>query len=521
MKAVRMWVVLILFLLVSGGLVFAGGGGQQQGKAPAAATGDKELVVGVGVEPVYVTNLGDQSSGDNDHVIMYNIFDTLFYRDAQGTIKPWLAESWSFSPDGKLLTVKLRNDVYFHDGSKLKAEDVKFTYDYLKDKPLGKSLLINYDYTEVIDDNNLVIHLTDAFKPILSSFASRIAIVLSKSYYDKVGKEGYDKAPIGTGAYKWVEWKSGDSIVMERNDNWWGGKAPFKKVTIKIIPDDNTRMLAVESGDIDVALALPLENLQRTNNSKVTWNVVESNAMNFFQFNMEASRYPTQDLNFRKAVQYGIDKDAINQIVFAGKATIIDTYGSPMFTGRPQPGTYDTYTHDVAKAKDYLSKSQYKGQDIIVYAQAGTPNARIAEVIQGSLKEVGINIKVVAVDSATFFDVIRNTGAFDAEVVINTSSIMDMDTLSNYFFTDRYDFKDMAHPHGQRMDEIIRLGRKEPDDNKRVELYREFTNILNADVNHVYILMDINTIAFRNDRVKDVKPSAFKYYRFSEWSPAN
>ena len=516
MRAKKFVALLTLFLLLHAGLVFAGGGGQQQ-----AAGGEKDLVVAVGVEPVYVTNLGDQSSGDNDHVIMYNVFDTLFYRDAKGDIYPWLAESWSFTPDGKQLRVKLRNDVYFHDGSKLKSEDIKFTYDYLKDKPLGKSLLINYDYTQIVDDNNFIIHMTDAFKPILSSFASRIAIVLSKAYYDKVGKEGYDKNPIGTGAYKWVEWRSGDSIVMERNQNWWGGRAPFRRVTIKIIPDENTRMLAVEAGDIDVALAIPLENLQRLNNPRVTWEVVESNAMNFVNFNMQASRYPATDLNFRKAFQYGIDKNAINQAVFGGKASIIDMYGSLMFTGRPQPGSYTTYTHDVARAKQFLAASSYHGQEIIVYAQAGTPNALVAEVIQGSLREVGINVRVIAVDSATFFDVVRNTGAFDAQIVINTSSIMDMDTLSNYFFIDRYDYPDIVHPRGPRMDEIIRLGRREPDDNKRLELYREFTNILNEDVNHIYILMDINTIAFRNDRVKDVKASAFKYYRFSEWSPLN
>lgn len=516
-KMVCFFALCALFAGISSG-VWAGGRRAQD------TAGGRTLTLAVGVEPVYVTNLGDQSSGDNDHVVMYNVFDTLFYRDAQGDIQPWLAESWEFTPDGKQLKVKLRGDVSFHDGSKLKSEDVKFTYDYLKDKPLGKSLLINYDYTEVVDDQNFVIHLTDAFKPILSSFASRIAIVLSKSYYDRVGKDTYDKAPIGTGAYKFVEWRSGDSIIMDRNDSWWGwsGKADkaqsFQRVIIKVIPEVNTQVLALESGDVDVVLAIPLENLQRINNSRVTWESIESNAMNFFQFNMQASRYPAQDLNFRKAVQYGIDKEAINRAVFGNTASIIDMYGSLMFTGRPQPGSYTAYTHDVATAKDYLSKSQYKGQEIVVYAQSGTPNAQVAEVIQGSLRDVGINIRVVAVDPATFFDVVRNTGAFDAEVVINTSSIMDMDTLSNYFFIDRYDFRDMAHPRGQRMDELIRMGRREPDDNKRVGYFREFTNILNEDVNHIYILMDINTIAYRNDRIQGVKANAFKYYRFAEWS---
>jgi peptide/nickel transport system substrate-binding protein len=240
--------------------------------------------------------------------------------------------------------------------------------------------------------------------------------------------------------------------------------------------------------------------------------------MNFMQFNMSLSNWATNDLNFRKAVQYGIDKDAINKAVYSGKATLIDMYGSTMFTGKPKAGTYDTYAFDPAKAKQYLAASKYDGRVFNVVCQSGTPNQKIAEVIQGSLHNIGINMKVTAVDAATFFDTVRNTGDFDAEVVINTSSIMDMDTLSNYFFKTRYDFKDMGHPHGDRMDELIKLGRQQPDDAKRVEYFREFSNILNQDVNHIYILMDINTIAWRSDRVKGVKASAFKYYRFSEWS---
>jgi peptide/nickel transport system substrate-binding protein len=511
-KAFRFVGLLCMLLIVQSFSLWAAGG-----QAQSTASGERTLTVAVGVEPQYVTNMGAQSSGDNDHVLFYNIYDTLVYRDAQGEIKPWLAESWTISPDGKQIAVTLRNDVYFHDGSKLTAEDVKFTYDSLKDKPLGISLLINYDYTEVVDATHLIIHMTNAFKPIMSSFASRIAIVLSKAYYEKVGNEGYTKAPIGTGAYKFVSWASGE-IVMERNENWWGGKAPFQKVVIKVIPEVNTQSIALESGDIDVVLAIPIENLERMRNSKIAYDYVESNAMNFLQFNMSLSNWATNDLNFRKAVQHGIDKNAISQAVFSGKASLIDMYGSPMFTGKPKAGTYDTYSFDVAKAKQYLAASKYDGRVFNVVCQAGTPNQKIAEVIQGSLHNIGINMKVTAVDAATFFDTVRNTGDFDAEVVINTSSIMDMDTLSNYFFISRYDFKDMGHPRGPRMDELIKLGRQQPDDAKRVEYFREFSNILNADVNHIYILMDINTIAYRNDRVKNVKASAFKYYRFSEWS---
>ncbi|MDR1971968.1 MAG: ABC transporter substrate-binding protein [Treponema sp.] len=513
MKKGFRFVMAAALMLAPAFCLWAGGGRQAQ----SSASGERTLTVAVGVEPQYMTNMGAQSSGDNDHVLFYNIYDTLVYRDAQGEIKPWLAQDWTISPDGKQIAVTLRDDVYWHNGEKLTASDVKFTYDSLKDKPLGISLLINYDYTEVVDATHLIIHMTNAFKPIMSSFASRIAIVLNEKYYNQVGNEGYTRAPIGTGAYKFVSWASGQ-IVMERNENWWGGKAPFQRVVIKVIPEVNTQQIALESGDVDVVLAIPIENLERTNDRNISWDYVESNAMNFLQFNMSLSNWATNDLNFRKAVQYGIDKNAINQAVFSGKATLIDMYGSPMFTGKPRAGTYDTYSFNVARAKEYLAQSKYDGREFNVVCQAGTPNQKIAEVIQGSLHNVGINMRVTAVDAATFFDTVRNTGDFDAEVVINTSSIMDMDTLSNYFFISRYDFKDMGHPHGPRMDELIKLGRQQPDDAQRIEYYREFSNLLNGDVNHVYILMDINTIAYRNDRVKGVKANAFKYYRFSEWS---
>jgi peptide/nickel transport system substrate-binding protein len=483
---------------------------------PSEAGGD--LIVATATEPLHTTTFYDPMSGDNDHIVLYNIYDTLFYKDVtDGSVKPWLAESWEFSEDGLQLKVKLREDVYFHNGEQMTAEDVKFTYDTTRTYPIGISLLINYKETEIVDDFNIIIHMSAPYNAILNALCSRAACVMDKSYFDEVGLEGYREAPIGTGAFKFVSKVSGDSIVLAKNEAYWGDVPAFEKVTIKTISDINTQVLALESGDVDVILGAPIENLTYLTSEDVAWDAKGSNASEFLSFNMQDTCWVNQDLNFRKAVQAAIDKDAVNAAVFGGEATIIDIYGSPAFTTRPAAGGYVTYEHSLDKAKEYLAASNYDGREFNVVTQAGTAMEKTAEVIQGTLYEIGINMKITAVDSATFFDTVSVTGDFDAQLVINTSSVLDMDSLYMYFAKERYQFENMAYTRGDEMDNLLEEQREDPDEAKRLANITQVVNIVNEDAYTVYILVDVNTIAFRND-LKGVTANMAKYYRFAEWS---
>jgi peptide/nickel transport system substrate-binding protein len=489
------------------------------GQKATNSAGSKDLVVAVGVESTFYTTFTDNGqSGDLDHIVLFNVYDTLLYKDVtDGSIKPWLAKSWEISPDGKNLKFKLRDDVYFHDGSKMTAADIKFTYDNAAKYQIGKSLLINYKDTEIVDDYTVVIHLTYPYNAILNAFCSRAACVMSKAYFDKVGLAGYKKAPIGTGAYKFVSVSSGDSIILERFEKYWGGKPAFGKVTIKTIADINTQILALESGNVDVVVNAPVENMLHLNNPKVEWGSVSSNATEYLQFNMQENRWVSKDVNFRKAVQYALDKDAINKAVFGGKANIVDIFGSPGFTARPAAGTYATYQRNMDKAKEYLKASKYDGRPFNIVCTAGSAIQKSAEVIQGTLLEVGIKAKVTATDSATFFDTVRNTGDFDAQLLINTSSVLDMDFLNLRFTIERYDFKNIKMERGQELNDLLVAARQEPDNKKRVESYTRACSILNEDVYAIFILDDINTIGYRKG-LKGITANMAKYYRFSEWS---
>ena len=483
----------------------------------AQAEEGRDLVIAVGVESTHYTTFYDSQSGDLDHIVQYNIYDTLFYKDVtDGSIKPWLAESWEVSEDGTEIAVKLREDVYFHNGDQLTAEDVKFTYDTANNYPIGNALLINYDYTEVVDDFNLIIHMTAPYKAILNAFCSRASCVMSKAYFDEVGLEGYQQAPIGTGAYKFISVTSGDSIVLKKNENYWGGAPAFDTVTIKTIPDVNTQMLSLESGDVDVVIGAPVENVQFLSNPNVSVDIAASNATQHFTFNILPGRWIHDDINFRKAVQYAIDKDAINAAVFGGQAQIIDIYGSPAFTSRPVAGQYSTYERDLEKAKEYLAASDYDGQEFEVVVRSGSPSEQTAQVIQGTLYEIGINMKITAVDAATFIDITRGTGEFDARLDINTSSVLDEDSLYLYYATSSYELPNLDYPRGQEMSDLVNAARVEPDDEKRTAMYADVCSIVNDDAVAIYTLVDVNTIAYRSD-LTGVYASMAKYYRISEW----
>lgn len=482
------------------------------------ATSGGDLVVATSFEPLHFTTFYDNQSGDNDHVVLYNIYDTLLYKDVNdGSIKPWLAEEWALSEDGLQITIKIREDVTFHDGSKFTTEDVKFTYDTTRTYPIGASLLVNYDYTEIIDEYNCIIHMTNPYTAILNAFCSRAATIMSKSYFEEVGLEGYKAAPIGTGAYKFISVSSGDAIVLEKNENYWGGAPAFDTVTIKTITDINTQVLALESGDVDVIIGTPIENLKYINNPDIVVDTVGSNASHFLTFNLQATSWVGKDLNFRKAIQYAIDKNAINEAVFGGEATIIDIYGSPVFTTRPGAGAYSTYEQDMEKAKEFLAASDYDGRDFKVVCVAGSANEKTAEVLQGTLQELGVKMKITAVDAPTFFDTVRSTGDFDAQIVINTSSVLDMDSLYLYFSKIKYDFDNMNYLRGDEMDELLMSARTYADNNKRLENITQTVSIINEDAYAIYMLVDVNTIAF-NAELKGINANMAKYYRFSEWS---
>ena len=209
--------ICLLTLILATGLAFAGGSSDKNAEQPAKT----ELVVVTSSEPVYFNNLCYGMTNIPDTLVYSQVYDPLFYKDWEdgGKDKPYLAESYEISEDGLEIHVKLRDNIYFHNGDKLTSEDVKFTFDEMSTRTLGTALLINWDYVEIVDELNLIFHLKAPYGPIMNALCSRVGYISSKEYWEEVGGfEGYNAKPVGTGPYKFVSALSGNQVVLERKN---------------------------------------------------------------------------------------------------------------------------------------------------------------------------------------------------------------------------------------------------------------------------------------------------------------
>lgn len=210
-------------------------------------TNKETITIATSQEPVRFFSCGPEGSNSSDYIVLYNIYDTLVQLTPEGKIVPSLATSWDISEDGLDYTFHLRDDVTFHNGERMTADDVAYTFDYNIGTAIGKALLINYTATDVIDDTTLVVHLSSPFAAFLNGLAARAGQIISKKYMEANGVEGYLSNPIGTGPYKLKSRTSGDTITLEAYDAYWGGEPAIKTVLIKTMTDVSTQIIALEA----------------------------------------------------------------------------------------------------------------------------------------------------------------------------------------------------------------------------------------------------------------------------------
>lgn len=513
----------------SGSTTAAGGGSSQQteaaasgsGQQAAAPSGEKKdsVTVACAAEPDVFFSWYSKSNSNMDEVpILHNIYETPIKLGPNNEHEPLLATEWSVSDDGLTYTLKLRDDVYFHNGDKMTAEDVEFTLDGAGHTSAGAAQLANYDDCEVIDENTVAIHLTDPYGPFLNALAGRFALIMDKSYYEEVGEDGYNENPIGTGPYKFAERVSGDHITLEAFDKYWQGEPEIKKVTFAVLSDTNTQMISLENGDIDVLINANVSALSKLTTDKVKWATQDASSIDNLKFN--CNKGPAQDINFRKAVLYGINKEDVNIGVYEGKATVADIPIATGFSGRPDAGTYETIEYNPDTAKEYLAKSNYNGEEFKIVCVSGTKDESAAQIIQGQLIELGINCVVNAVDSASYFATVEQSGDFDANLRFAGVSVLDADGLFYQYNSSillakgKYD----AGIWNKDLDAKLQEARVEVDNDKRKALYAEVCNMILDNAYGTALYYDLNACAY-NANLKGVVPRSLTgLYFFNDWS---
>ena len=406
----------------SGGAVSESGGAAQTGQSGGAK--DSLNVVTytdpLGVFPLHVDYGADKT---RDGVFFQQVYDTLFRLDEEGNPIPWLATDYEVSADGLEWTFTLRDDVYFHTGEKMTAEDVVFSWETaLKENPTSATSMLNgLAGGEVIDDTHCKAILSHVSPAFLNMLCTQMGVIISKDYYEEVGgADGYAAHPVGTGAYKFVSRTSGEKIVLEANEDYWAGAPSIKDVEITIISNVSTQFIALESGDADVIVNADLASCTRlAENSIATWTQADSATRTLISFGW-VNDYIRDDLNLRMAIQSAINKqDLLDGVLFGyGKTLDIDVVTG--FPTSPEEGTYTVIPYDQDAAREYLANSNYDGRELEIYVITGSTGEKAAQIIQGQLAEVGINTSVVPCDNATFTSAQRNATA-DLMISDNTN----------------------------------------------------------------------------------------------------
>jgi len=371
---------------------------------PATAAPEGQLTWGVHITltPKYF-DPGEMEGLITPFMIMYALHDGLAKAMPANRFTPSLAESWKVSPDGRVYEFTLRKGVKFHNGDPLTAEDVKFTFDRYKGTA-SNSLKERVEAVQVVDPQQVRIRLKTAWPDFLTFYlsASGAGWIVPKKYIEKVGEDGFKKAPVGAGPYKFASFQPGVELAFEAFDQYWRKSPNVKRLVFKAIPDEATRLAALKRGEIDIVYSIRgelAEELQRSPGLTLKPVVIQATQwVNFLD--QWDPRSPWNDRRVRLAANLAVDRKAINQAVTLGHSRITNSIIPSSFDGYWQP---PQYPFDQAQAKKLLAEAGYaNGFDAGEY-HMDPSYANVQEIVAGFLLQIGIKSRLKPVERAAFW----------------------------------------------------------------------------------------------------------------------
>jgi peptide/nickel transport system substrate-binding protein len=369
-----------------------------------AAGSESHLTWGVHVSlaPVWF-DPADISGIITPFMVLYALHDAMVKPMPGQSMAPSLAESWSASEDGLGYEFTLREGAKFHNGDPLTAEDVKFSFDRYRgtSHDLMKERVAA---VEILDPRRIRFRLKEPWPDFLTFYASATAAgwIVPKKYVEKVGDEGFKKAPIGAGPYKFVSFNPGVELVLEAFDQYWRKPPNVKRLVFKVIPEESTRLAALKRGEVDIVYSVRgelAEELQRTPGLTLKPAVVQGVFCLYFPDQWDA-KSPWHDERVRRAASLAIDRQGTNEVLTLGYSLIT---GNPIvadhyeFFWQPPAPVYDP-----DKAKQLLAEAGYpKGFDAGDY-YCDSSYANIGEAVLDNLQAVGIRAKLRPIERAAF-----------------------------------------------------------------------------------------------------------------------
>ncbi|PWA09464.1 ABC transporter substrate-binding protein [Pueribacillus theae] len=334
-----------------------------------------------------------QGSAGSDHALLWPVYDTLIKFTPELEPEAGLAESWDFLDD-KTVELKLREGVTFHDGTPFNAEAVKFNIERANSENSKVTDLKNIDSVEVVDEKTVKLHLSQPDSSILLALSDRGGMMVSPTAVKEKG-EDFAQNPVGAGPYKMVKRVPNGEVVFEAYEDYWEeGKPYLDKMTVKIMADENTRINALKSGEVDYADNIKPGNVQQLKNDS---NIVlkDKTSVAFRILYLNAEKEPMNNKAVRQALLYGINRDDIIQAINFGSG---EPASQPFPSGYWAAGENIKVDYDPEKAKQILKDAGLEDITIKMNHYSTAYEQRIAEAIKSQLAEIGINVDLQAME---------------------------------------------------------------------------------------------------------------------------
>ncbi len=422
---------------------------------------------------------------NTDFWVFSNVFDVLVRVDKTGTkLEPGLAESWTVSDDGLTYTFAIR-DAKFSDGSPITAADAAFTLLRIRDdeRSLWSDSYKVIDTAEATDDRTLVIKLKTPSAPFLSTLAMPGASVISKAGMESMGEEAYAESPVASGAFSVKEWRRGDRVILEKNPNFWeADRVSLDGVEWISVPDDNTRMLNVQAGELDAAIFVPFSRvaeLQKDPNLVV--HLDPSTREDHLLINHEHGALAQKEV--RQALDMAIDKQAIVDTVTFGLGTVANSYIPAGALYHNPDNLHRPY--DPAKAKEMLAAAGASDLTLNYLLDAGNEvDEQIAVLLQQQLAQAGITATLQKVDPSQRWDMLVD-GDYDISVNYWTNDILDPDQKTTFVLGHDTNMNYMTRYKNDQVKQLVEDARVEMDPAKREAMYMEIQKIAKDDVHWI------------------------------------
>jgi peptide/nickel transport system substrate-binding protein len=400
------------------------------------------------------------------------VFDQPLDQDPKLKLIPNLISKWELAPDARSLQLAFRDDVQFHNGDRMTSADFRWTF--FERIKAGHKVDIAQSFRKVTDIETptptTAIMRFDSPAPTVPVWLAFLgSFMVPKAYMEQVGVEAFSAKPIGTGPYKLVEYQMNSRIVLERNDAYWGAKPKLRRVTIEIIKDPSARVAAIQSGQVDLTVSVPVREVARLKSMPNM--TAELNPITRVILLQVRNDEGFADPNVRLAAHHAIDKKALSQAFYAGAAVPLSVPATP-----GSPGYLDDYTfaYDPELAKQLLAKSGYSAAKPMKIRMASTngqfpSDFDIARAIVQMWKKVGLEAELEVIEYAKYFELNRGNKLPEATLYSFDNATGDPEIYAGYLLNPKLPFspwKDMTL--GQKVIDQFNV----PDEKSRIAGWR-------------------------------------------------